>query len=408
MPNQNHCIIVGGSHAAAQAAISLRREGWEGGVTLISAEPILPYQRPPLSKTFLFSGEDECELLIRPAEFYEKQQISIRTGLQVTEVDHAHSLVHCDNGEQLGFSHLILATGAEPVRLQVPGADLPGICYLRSHADVLAIRQHLKPGARVVVVGGGYIGLETAAALRQQGMQVTVLEAQPRILQRVTAPEVSEFYTRVHREEGVEILLNIGIDCFVGDESVNAVLLNDGRHLPVDLVVVGIGVRPNVALAEQLGLDTPNGVRVDEQARTALGNIYAVGDCSYHYNPIYDRWLRLESVQNAADQARTAALSVCEKVAPYNALPWFWSDQYDLKLQMAGLSAGYDEIVIRGDRQGGRSFSAFYLREGKLIAIDSVNRPKEFTLSKRFITEGRTVNKTTLADESVDFKACFE
>ncbi|MBT8766748.1 NAD(P)/FAD-dependent oxidoreductase [Metapseudomonas boanensis] len=407
MLNPPHCIIVGGSHAGAQAAASLRQEGYTGAVTLVSAEGLLPYHRPPLSKAFLCADKGDEELLIRPAEFYERQNIEVRLGTRVTEVDAPTRSLLCDNGERLDYTQLILATGADVRRLALPGAELPGVCYLRTRDDVLKLREFMRPQGRAVIIGAGYIGLETAASLRKQGMQVTVLEAQSRVLQRVTAPEVSEFYSRVHREEGVEIILDAALECITGEGRVEAVLLADGRRLPADLVVVGIGVLPNVELARQLGLDCDNGIVVDEQARTACPDVYAVGDCTRHHNPIYDAWLRLESVQNATDQARVAAQSICGKPAAYRALPWFWSDQYDLKLQIAGLSAGYDRVVIRGDHHQGRSFSAFYFHGDRLLAVDAVNRPKEFTFSKRFLAEGRTADPRLLADESVDFQACF-
>ncbi|MEQ5837287.1 FAD-dependent oxidoreductase [Marinobacter sp. NFXS9] len=407
MPDLQHCIIVGGSHAGAQVAASLRQEGWEDGITMISTESVLPYHRPPLSKGFLHGGKSDDELLIRPADFYTKQGIEVRLNTRVTRVDPVSRMLSCDNGAQLAYSHLVLATGADVRRLSVPGSELPGVCYLRGRDDVMAIRRHLRPGGHAVIVGGGYIGLETAASLRKQGMEVTVLEAQSRVLQRVTAAQVSEFYTRVHREEGVEILLEASIARIAGGDAVEAVVLSDGRILPADLVVVGIGVLANVELARQMGLETDNGIRVDEHARTALDDVYAVGDCSLHYNPYYDTWVRLESVQNATDQARTAALAISGKPSSYKALPWFWSDQYDLKLQIAGLSSGYDQVVIRGDSRRGRGFSAFYLREGRLLAVDAVNRPKEFTFTKRFLAEGRSADPQRLADESVDFKACF-
>ncbi|MFC5697445.1 NAD(P)/FAD-dependent oxidoreductase [Pseudomonas sp. GCM10022186] len=407
MSNPPHCIIVGGSHAGAQAAASLRQEGYTGAVTLISADGLMPYHRPPLSKAFLCADKGDEELLIRPAEFYERQNIEVRLGTRVSEVDAPTRSLLCDNGERLDYTQLILATGADVRRLALPGAELPGVCYLRTRDDVLKLREFMRPQGRAVIIGAGYIGLETAASLRKQSMQVTVLEAQSRVLQRVTAPEVSEFYSRVHREEGVEIILDAALECIVGEGRVEAVLLADGRRLPADLVVVGIGVLPNVELARQLGLDCDNGIVVDEQARTACPGVYAVGDCTRHHNPLYDAWLRLESVQNATDQARVAAQSICGKAAAYRALPWFWSDQYDLKLQIAGLSAGYDHVVIRGDYSQGRSFSAFYFHGDRLLAVDAVNRPKEFTFSKRFLAEGRTADPRLLADESVDFQACF-
>lgn len=407
MSNPSHCVIVGGSHAGAQAAASLRQEGYAGNITLVSADRLLPYHRPPLSKAFLCEGKGDEELLIRPAEFYAKQHIDVRLGTWVTAVDAQNRTLSCDDGTRLEYTQLILATGAEVRRLAVPGAELDGVCYVRTHDDVLNLRRFIKAGGRAVIVGAGYIGLETAASLRKQDMQVTVLEAQSRVLQRVTAEQVSAFYCRVHQEEGVEIVLDAALECIEGDSGVEAVLLADGRRLPADLVVVGIGVLPNVQLARQMGLDCEHGIVVDEQARTGCPGVYAVGDCTRHHNPLYDSWMRLESVQNATDQARVAAQSICDKPASYRALPWFWSDQYDLKLQIAGLSAGYDHVVIRGDHSQGRSFSAFYFRGERLLAVDAVNRPKEFTFSKRFLAEGRTADPRLLADESVDFQACF-
>ncbi|ANI17518.1 pyridine nucleotide-disulfide oxidoreductase [Pseudomonas citronellolis] len=407
MSTTSHCIIVGGSHAGAQAAASLRQEGYAGAITLICAESLLPYHRPPLSKAFLCADKGDEELLIRPAEFYAKQNIEVRLNTRVTSIDAQGRSLLCDDGQRLEFTQLVLATGADVRRLALPGAELPGVCYLRTRDDVLKLREFIRPQGRAVIVGAGYIGLETAASLRKQGMQVTVLEAQSRVLQRVTVPEVSEFYTRVHREEGVEFILDAKLECITGEGRVEAVVLADGQRLPADLVVVGIGVLPNVELAQQLGLECDNGIVVDEQARTACEGVYAVGDCTRHHNPIYDTWLRLESVQNATDQARVAAQSICGKPAAYKALPWFWSDQYDLKLQIAGLCAGYDRVVIRGDQRHGRSFSAFYFQGSRLLAVDAVNRPKEFTFGKRFLAEGRTADPRLLADESVDFQACF-
>lgn len=402
-----HCIIIGGSHAGAQAAASLRQEGFAGAITLISNEPLLPYHRPPLSKAFLCADKGDDELLIRPAEFFDKQDIQVLLNTEVSRVDRQRRQVLCADGRELTYSHLILATGARARRLQLPGSELAGVCYLRDRQDVLGIREYLRPGARAVIIGAGYIGLETAASLRQQGMQVTVLEAQQRVLQRVTAEQVSAFYQRVHAEEGVQILHDVRIECLTGEQRVEAVVLADGRCLPADLVVVGIGVQPNVELAEQMELELDDGILVNEFARTSCEHVYAIGDCTRHFNPLYQRWLRLESVQNASDQARIAALAICDKPTAYRALPWFWSDQYDLKLQIAGLSSGYDQVVVRGDPDQGRSFSVFYFREGQLLAVDAVNRVKEFTFTKRFLSDGRNAAPELLADESNDIQACF-
>jgi 3-phenylpropionate/trans-cinnamate dioxygenase ferredoxin reductase subunit len=407
MSNPSHCIIVGGSHAGAQAAASLRQEGFAGAITMISSERILPYHRPPLSKAALCAGACDEDLLIRPSEFYAKQAIEVQMATRVTQIDAQRRSVQCDNGQELYYSHLILATGADVRRLNLPGAELPAVCYLRDREDVLKMRTFIRPGSHAVIIGGGYIGLETAASLRKQGMHVTVLEVQSRVLQRVTAPEISAFYTRVHREEGVEFVLGATIERLDAEGEQTAVQLGDGRRLLADLIVVGIGVTPNVELARQSGLDCTNGIVVDEHARTACENVYAVGDCTHHHNPIYNTSLRLESVQNATDQARVAAQHICGKPTVYRALPWFWSDQYDLKLQIAGLSTGYDRVVLRGDSLHGRSFCAFYFCGARLLAVDAINRPKEFTFTKRFLAEGRNADPSLLADDSVDIQSCF-
>jgi 3-phenylpropionate/trans-cinnamate dioxygenase ferredoxin reductase subunit len=258
-----------------------------------------------------------------------------------------------------------------------------------------------------VIIGGGYIGLETAASLKKLGMNVTVLEALPRVLQRVTAPEVSEFYSRVHREEGVNIILEAAVESLEGGAHLEGVRLADGTLLKADLVVIGVGVLPATELAEAAGLSVDNGIVVDEFARTSDHDIVAAGDCTSHYNPIYDRHLRLESVQNATDQAKTAAQTLCGKLEPYRALPWFWSDQYDLKLQIAGLSQGFDRVVLRGSTDHGRSFAAFYFAGDRLLAVDAVNRPKEFMMSRRALTAGQSADPALLADESVDIQQAF-
>jgi 3-phenylpropionate/trans-cinnamate dioxygenase ferredoxin reductase subunit len=269
---------------------------------------------------------------------------------------------------------------------------------------VSRIKTHVKQGGNAVIVGGGYIGLEAAAVLKKLGMKVTVLEMMDRVLQRVTAPEVSEFYTRIHTEEGVTIRCKVGATGFEGKGKVERVICNDGTTHAADLVIIGIGIIPNVEIAQEAGLKTENGIVVDDHARTSDPDIVAAGDCAWHYNAIYDRWLRLESVQNANDQARVAASTVAGLDKVYSALPWFWSDQYDLKLQIAGLNQGYDQVVVRGDRTGSRSFAAFYVKNNNVIAVDSVNRPAEFMVGKRLITEKVVIDSARLADESVSMK----
>lgn len=395
------CIIIGASHAAAQLAPSLRQEGWEGDIIVIGDESILPYHRPPLSKDFLMGKREAQQLLIRPESLYEKNNIQFRLGMRVDEINRAHKTVTLNNGEVLTYTKLAICTGSRVRTVSLPGIELPGIQYLRSMADVEKIKMDVGEGKNAVIVGGGYIGLETAAVLRKLGMNVTVLEMAPRVLARVTAPELSEFYTRIHTEEGVAIKTGVAVAGFVGEDHVTGVECADGTVYPADLVVVGVGIIPNVELAQAAGLEVNNGIVVDEHCRTLDPDIVAAGDCTIHPNSLYNIQLRLESVPNATDQGKVAAATLCGKEKPYHALPWFWSDQYDLKLQIAGLSQGYDQVAIRGDASQGRSFAAFYLKEGKLIAADCVNRAQEFMLCKRIIGENLPVDINRLTDESI-------
>lgn len=398
------CIIIGASHAAAQLAPSLRQEGWAGDIIIIGDEEYIPYHRPPLSKAYLLAEKTLDDLFIRPQAIYTKNAISFRLGQRVSAIDPPGKSVTLDNGEILGYDKLAICTGARVRKVSLPGSELAGVHYLRTIQDVDAIRERTGPGKQAVIVGGGYIGLETAAVLRKLGMQVTVLEMAPRVLARVTAPEVSAFFQRIHGEEGVTIKTDTQVSAFEGSSQVSLVLCADGSRLPADLVVVGIGVIPNTELAMAAGLAVGNGILVDELARTSDADIVAAGDCANHPSELYGR-LRLESVPNASEQAKTAAATICGKCKPYQTLPWFWSDQYDLKLQMAGLNHDYDQLVIRGDHEHSRSFAAFYLKESRVIAADCINRPQEFMLSKRLITSGIAVNAEQLADASLEVKS---
>ncbi|MGV6806858.1 MAG: NAD(P)/FAD-dependent oxidoreductase [bacterium] len=406
--NDEHCIIIGGSHAAAQLAPSLRQSGWQGKITIISEEPFLPYHRPPLSKAYLDGSIGLEQVQIRPEQFYEKNDIDLLLGSSVTAIDRESKTVTLHDGGTVPYTKLALTTGAKVRKLSIPGAELEGVHYLRDMGDVHQIKHFIGEGKSAVIIGGGYIGLETAASLRKLGMDVTILEAMPRVLERVTTAEVSAFYTRVHREEGVKIITGAAVEHLSGSEHVQAVVCGDGTELPADLVVIGVGVIPATELAEAAGLETNNGIVVDEFARTSDPDIVAAGDCTFHYNPIYDRELRLESVQNATDQAKVAARTLCGNLERYNALPWFWSDQFDLKLQIAGLSQGYDQVVIRGNTESGRSFSAFYFANGKLLAVDSVNRPKDYMLTRKALTEGKSISPEQVSDESLDLKELFQ
>jgi len=402
------CVVVGASHAGGQLAVSLRQEKWEGKILVIGEEHYLPYNRPPLSKTFL-SGEKQVDnILIRPEAQYEKVGIDFMLGQRVTAIDCQARTVSLESGIEVPYTKLALTTGASVRKLNLPGADLKGVMYLRDISDVENIQPYVIPGKKAVIVGGGYIGLETAAMLRKIGMDVTVLEAADRVLNRVTAPVMSAFYTRVHEEEGVRIVTNAGVTGFAGDKRVQEVLCGDDASYSADLVIVGIGVIPNTGIAEAAGLETDNGICVDAHCRTSDPDIVAAGDCANHHNVFYDMRLRLESVQNAMDQAKVAAATLCGREIQYNALPWFWSDQYDLKLQIAGLSNGYDDVVVRGDSEAGRKFSAFYYSGGKVIAVDAINSPQEFMIGKQIITQSLAVNKSQLANSEVPIKSLLD
>lgn len=401
---EKNCIIIGASHAGAQAATSLVQEGWDGKIILIGDEDAAPYQRPPLSKAFLDGSMSEEHLLIRPAESYTEHGIDIRLGTRVTKLDRSAKTVTTDKGDTIPYDKIILCTGADVRRIPVPGADLKGIHYLRTMTDVEGIKAQLGTAKTAAIVGGGYIGLEAAASLTKLGLKVTVIEAMDRVLQRVTAPEVSAFYMRVHSEEGVTIRCNTAVKGFIGDDHVTAVDV-DGEQVPADMVIVGIGVTPNTDIAEAAGLPVENGIVVDERARTVDPDIYAVGDCAHHPSHHYGRMMRLESVQNASDQAKIAAANICGKDKTYDAVPWFWSDQFDLGLKIAGVSQDYDEVIVRGDPAHTRSFVVWYLKAGKLIAADCINRPKEFMVARSVLGGMKKADISQLGDDSVDAKA---
>lgn len=394
-------VIVGASHAGAQLAASLRQEKWDGEILLIGNESALPYQRPPLSKAYLAGKSTLEDLAIRSAEFYAKQDIQL-LDVTVDAIDRSAGQLGLSNGQTLAFDKLALCLGARPRRLPASGADLAGVFYLRTAADVELIRDAATAARRAVIVGGGYIGLETAASLRALGLDVTVLEATDRVLERVTAPGVSAFFDRIHREEGVTIRTGALVQALTGDSRVREVVLATGESIPADLVIVGIGVEPNVELAAAAGLAVDNGVLIDAHARTSDPDIVAAGDCASHDIARYGRRVRLESVPSAGEQAKVAAATMCGKSKEIAALPWFWSDQYDLKLQIAGLNTGYDEVILSGDPSSGRDFTCFYLRDGELIAADCVNRPRDFMFSKQVITQRRPVQREQLVGQSVD------
>jgi 3-phenylpropionate/trans-cinnamate dioxygenase ferredoxin reductase subunit len=395
-------VIVGASHASVQAIDTLRREGHAGPIVLVGDEPFLPYNRPPLSKKYL-AGELERERLwLRSAQYYEQHGVETRLGVRVTAIDCGDRRLRLGDGGEVGYDKLLLCVGSRPRRLEVPGHDLAGIHCLRTIADVDAIRAGLAGARRLVVVGAGYIGLEAAACARQLGLEVTVLEMADRPMHRVVAPELSAFYVRRHEREGVRIECNTSVTAFAGDGRVRTVVCGD-HEFPAELVIVGVGILPDVTLAAAAGLRCDNGLWVDEQCRTSDPNVFAAGDCTNHPSVRYGRRVRLESVDNAVEQAKTAALTMCGKPARHAHVPWFWSDQYDVKLQIAGLSEGYDQAVLRGDAESG-SFALYYLARGELLAVDAVNSMKDFMNGKKWIAERKHPDPARLADPSVDLK----
>lgn len=398
-------VIIGAGQAGAELATSLRQQGHAGRILLIGEEPQLPYRRPPLSKTYLSGDADAESLLLKPQATYEKAKIELLVPARVTRIDRGRRRVVLADGREESYDKLVLATGGRPRRLTLPGADAPNVLYLRTLADVDAIRAELQPQRRLVVIGGGYIGLEVAASARKQEVQVTVLESAPRVLVRVTAPEMSAFYERVHREAGVDVRTGVALERLeVEGGRVTAVVLADGGRIEADLVVVGIGLVPGMELAHDAGLVVGDGIVVDEYGCTSDPDILAIGDCACQPNAWLGRPVRIESVPNAMEQARTAAATLCGKAVGNRSAPWFWSDQYDLKLQMVGLSQGYDQVVLRGDAAA-RSFCAFYLREGAIIAVDAVNRAGEFMLAKRLVADRRPAAAAVLADDTQPLQA---
>lgn len=397
MSPQERCVIIGASHAATQLIASLRQEGWTGAITVVGSETHLPYHRPPLSKTVL-TGESPFEkILLRPEAFYQKQEVDLKLGTTVNKIDRNSKSVALSDGSTLAYSKLIITTGADPIVLNLPGESLDGIGYLRSYDDIVKLMPHVAEGKKAVIVGGGYIGLETAAALRKCGMEATILEGMDRVLQRVTGPKISAFYTQAHAKRGVEIVTGAQVSGFDGDGHVSAVLCKDGSRYDADLVVIGVGVRPNIHLAQEAGLAIENGICVDEFSQTEDSDIFAVGDCASFPSAHTGARLRLESVPNATEQAKAAAAKICGQEKPYAALPWFWSDQYDIKLQIAGLSIGFDDIVIRGDMET-EKFSAWYYAGDKLLAVDCINAPKDFMLAKKLLNAKQSPSKAAASN----------
>lgn len=400
-------VIVGAGQAGFQVAASLRGEGFAGLIRLLGAEPHPPYQRPPLSKGLLLGKMEPARLLFRQPSFYAAQAIELELGRPVAAIDRGARRVVDAAGVAEPYDRLVLATGTRVRPLVVPGVELGGVLYLRTldHSGELARRA--AAARRVVVIGGGFIGLEVAAALRMLGLEVTVLEAAERLMGRVVAPLISEFYADLHRGRGVQLVLGARIAELAGSEGrVREVVMADGSRHAADLVVVGIGVLPNVELAQEAGLLCANGIVVDEHGRTSDPAIFAAGECTSHPNRFAGGPVRLESVQSAVDQAKSVAASLLGRPVAYDEVPWFWSDQYEVKLQMVGISAGHDRQVLRGDPAGGR-FSVFYFKGERLIAIDSINRAADHMAGRKLLASGASLTRAQAADEAFDLKAAL-
>lgn len=397
-----HVVVVGAGQAGSSLVAKLRNSGFDGSITLIGAEPVPPYQRPPLSKAYLLGDMALDRLFLRPESFYAEHRIDLRLNTRVTGIDRtAHTVTL--NGEVMTYDQLVLATGSDPRRLPASiGGALEGVFVVRDLGDVDAMAPHVVAGKRALIVGGGYIGLEAAAVAAKRGLDVTLVEMADRILQRVAAPETSDFFRALHHGHGVTIREGIGLDRLLGEGHVTGARLSDGTELPVDLVIVGVGITPGTALAEAAGLEIENGIKVDAQGRTSDPAIWAAGDCASF--PWQDGRIRLESVPNAIEQAECVAENIMGAGKDYVAKPWFWSDQYDVKLQIAGLNTGYDRTVVRpGDKPG--SQSVWYYRGDALLAVDAMNDPRAYMIGKRLIEAGQSPAPAAVADPETPLKS---
>jgi 3-phenylpropionate/trans-cinnamate dioxygenase ferredoxin reductase subunit len=398
-----HTVILGAGQAAAQIVASLRQEGYPGAITVIGEEPYPPYQRPPLSKAYL-SGELPADrLFLRPDEFWAEAKCDLRLGVQALSVDLAAKTVTLSQGAALPYTTLVFATGSRVRTLPLPGAELDGVLYLRGIADVDQLRPRMTAGQRLAVIGGGYIGLEVAAVARKLGLDVTVFEMANRVLARVASPALSAFYSAEHARHGVKIVTDAKVHGFVRQSSGGLMVDAQGGSVAVDTVLIGAGILPNQELAQEAGIACNNGILVDDFGRTSDASVFAAGDCANLVNPYVPHRLRLESVQNAIDQAKHVAAAIAGKPKPYGEVPWFWSDQYDLKLQIAGVGLQGDTHVVRGD-PGQRSFAVFHLRDGAVAAVEAVNAAPEYMMGRRLIANRARVAPERLADRAIPMK----
>jgi 3-phenylpropionate/trans-cinnamate dioxygenase ferredoxin reductase subunit len=401
--DQTGIVIIGGGHAGGSAAAFLRQYGWTGPITLVGAEPVLPYHRPPLSKAWLKGEADAGSLALRPDKFYSDNRIDLRLNTVATGIDRTAKIVEVGGGS-IAYDQLILALGARARRLSVPGSDLGGVLELRTAANADRLQSALGPARTLAIIGGGYIGLEVAASARALGTEVVVIEREPRLLARVASPELSSFFQIFHRAEGVTLELNAGVAALEGTGRIEAVRLSDGRRIACDAALVGVGAIANDELAREAGLACDGGIEVDLGARTGDPAIYAIGDCTHRPLPHYERSFRLESVPNAIEQAKQAAASICGRPPPVPEVPWFWSDQYNLRLQIAGLPFNATETIVRGTPQSA-SFAVFRLGPDATVqAVEAINAAPEFMAGKLLIARRHPVSRGRLADMSVSMK----
>ena len=396
-------VVVGGGQAAIQCIASLRKEGYSGSISLVGEENHLPYQRPPLSKGFLNGSTGSDRLYLKKIEFFQENSIQLNLGVTANKIDRDNCMVHLSDDKTIGYDKLVLATGSRVRKLSFPGSDLDGINYLRGIDDAELLKDGLLNSKNLVIVGAGYIGLEVAAVATEFDTKITVIEMADRVMNRTVDPIISEYYEKLHLKNGVEFILNESLEKVDGNETVERVTCSGGSSIEADILVIGAGVIPNVELAEESGLNCDNGISVDKYGQTEDAKIFACGDCTNHPNEKLNCMLRLESVHNAMEQSKAVASSIMGNKTAYNQVPWFWSDQYDLKLQIAGLFGDYNDLIVRGDINK-KSFAVFYMNNEIMIASDCINRPSEHMVSRKIIAERIIIDKSKLEDDSIPIK----
>jgi len=409
MATDKRCVIIGASHSGVTCAFALRKEGYKGEILLIDSDSHLPYHRPPLSKTFLTEEGGEEKYLLKSKESYEKEEIELKLGAKVVDVDAQNRFITFEDNTKIDYNQLVLATGASAFYPPIEGlSEADNLFVLRSAKDVIAIKKYFLQTSkkRVLIIGGGYIGLEIAASFRKLNAEVTILERENRVLSRVTSPEMSTYFQDLHHRNGVKLELGKNVQSLVSDET-STIICSEGSSYEADLLILGVGIKVNIELAQKAKLKINNGILVDQQCRTSDEYILAIGDCTQHFNPHYKKHIRLESVQNANEQAKVVAANICGRELIYDSIPWFWSDQYDVKLQMVGLSDGYDESIMRIEPDG-KKRSNWYFKKEELLAVDAVNNPKAYVLGTKFIKNKVQVDKSKLKDNQIDIKKVAE